>query len=657
MEGFRRLIKGWLGKIMLGAVVFVFVIYGAESLMVLATRPQPVAEVNGEEISRQQLDARIEQHRQRQAQQLGERVSELDLSAETLAPDVLDALVDRIVMTQRAEALSLGVSDRVIMQWITEIPSFQQDGQFSEEILRVMLARNGYSLQEFLAEVKNDYVLRQLQQGLAESFFMTPHEIKQLVALQEQSRSFQYAMLKPEDFLPQVSVTPDELQAYYQNNTAQFRTKEKAKFNYLRLSAADLADEVTVSDEALQQAYAAEVKRASANEQRRAAHILISPEITDETAETESADIADAEASPNKEASPKTAAELADDVAYEKIKSIQAALDAGEDFAELAKAHSMDPGSASQGGDLGFATRGTMVDEFDAALFELEVGELSGIVKTEFGYHLIKLEEIKAAEAPVLADIRDTLIAQIKQDKAQALFEEQVDQLNTLAFESGDLVPLAEAFSLEIQTSDWVERDSPSGFFADPKVIKSAFSNEVIQDGFNTDAIFLAGDTEAVVLRLNEYAPAVIQSLDTVREQVRELVAREAAKAVAAKQGRAAIASLKAGKDKAAVSQEYGLNWSEHDAVKRLATEVPRAVTQHAFQMARPTESQKSYSGVEAEDGFAVIMLESVTEDSAELSDDEQYNMGLFLSRQLGQIEIQNYLDFHENASDVDINL
>lgn len=642
MEGFRRLIKGWLGKVLLGGVVFVFVIYGAESLMVLATKPKPVAEVNGEEVSRQELDARVEQYRQRQAAQLGEQASQVDLSSDALSPEVLDGLVERMLLTQRADALSLDVSDAAIMRWITTLPQFQQDGQFSEDIFRVTLARNNYSPQAFIAEVKKDYVLRQLQQGIAESFFMTDNEIAQLVGLQEQSRSFRYAVLAPEQFLPEVVINEGDLQAFYEANTERFRTEERARFEYVLLNIQDLADEVEVVEKDITQAYEAAAKRAESNEQRRAAHILISPEIADvEKVEDET----------------KSAAELADDEAFKKIKEIQQSLESGEDFAELAKANSMDPGSAAQGGDLGFATRGTMVQAFDEALFELSEGEVSEIVKTEFGYHLIKLNEIKAAEKPVLEDIREELVAEIKAEKANAKFEEQLDAMNTLAFESGDLVPLSERFNLKLEQTEWVERSNPTDFFADPNVLKAAFSDEVIKDGFNTDAITLSDGNRAVVVRLKEHAPSILQPIDSVKDKVRELVSLEKARKLAAKEGRTAIASLKAGGDFAEITEKYKLEWSEHEGVKRMASAVAPAVTQHVFQMARPTDAAKSFDGLDFNDGFAVIELQNVSENETELTESEQFNMRLFLSRQLGQIEIQNYLDYHESISDVERNL
>lgn len=632
MEGFRRLIKGWLGKIMLGAVVFVFVIYGAESLMVLATKPKPVAEVNGEEISRQALDARVEQYRQ----QLASQGSQQDLSSEALASEVLNGLVQRIILTQRTDALSMSVSDLAIKRWITQLPELQQDGQFSEDIFRMMLSRNGYSPQSFMMEVKKDYVLRQFQQGIADSYFMTDAEIKQLVALQEQSRSFQYALITPEQFLEDVVVEQADLQSYYQANTDRFRTQEKAQFEYILLDADLLAVDIEVTEADISQAYEAEVANAEANEQRRAAHILISP------------DSADAQGSGDAQAN---------EAAFEKIKVIQASITAGEDFATLAKANSMDPGSATQGGDLGFSTRGTMVSAFDDALFELEPGQVSEIVRTEFGYHIIKLMEIKVAEKPVLADIQEQLIADIKTEKANALFEEKVDELNTMAFESGDLVPLAEGFKLKIETSDWVERNNPTGLFADPGLSKAAFTNEVIQDGFNTDAIILADGNRAIVARLQTHAPAELQSLEQVKAQVTELVSSQKAHKTVVKRGRAAIASLRSGADAKEVAEEYGFAWTTQTDVKRMTTSLPPAVTEYVFQMARPTESRKSFDGVDFEQGFAVIELEKVLEHEEALSDAEKYNMRLFISRQLGQVEIQNYLDFHEDAADVERNL
>ncbi|MEJ2755463.1 MAG: SurA N-terminal domain-containing protein, partial [Gammaproteobacteria bacterium] len=157
MESFRRLIKGWLGKVLLGFVVFVFAIFGAESLMSIATRPKPVAEVNGVDISRQQLDAGVEQERRNRRARLGEQADESTLSNEVLAPQVLDVLVGRLILKQRIQALSLGANDLTVKQMIKSLPQFQQNGKFSQEIFEKALQRSGYSLSEFLAEVRNDY--------------------------------------------------------------------------------------------------------------------------------------------------------------------------------------------------------------------------------------------------------------------------------------------------------------------------------------------------------------------------------------------------------------------------------------------------------------------------------------------------------------------
>jgi len=646
MEGFRQLIKGWLGKFLLGVVVFVFVIYGAESLMVIASRPKPVAEINGDEITRESLDQRIEQYRRAQIAQLGDGAKDADLSAETLAPKTLEVMVDRILLTQRTDALSMAASEMAAKKWITSMPEFQeQDGKFSEEIFKVTLARAGYSPQQLINEVRSDHKLRQLQRGIVDSYFMTDLEVQKLMALQDQSRDINYAVIPPDLFLDQVVIEPSDLEEHYKAYQADFEVEDQAKFEYLLISSSQFSEGLQATEEELQEAYQARVAVILDGEERRASHILITPDSPQE---------------PSAEPAEKPE-ETEKDLALEKIESLKKQIAEGADFAELAKEHSMDPGSKNQGGDLGFTTKGVMVDAFDKVLFSLKEGEVSEIVKTDFGYHIIKLHEIKIAEKPLFDEIKASLEEDVIERKAQEVFAEKLDEINQLAYESGDLSPIVETYQLESKETDWVFRSGGEGLFSDANILKAAFSNEVLKDGFNSDAISL-GDGRAVVLRLSEYKDTYVKPLQEVRDEIEEVVKLEKAQKLAVKKGREIIASLRAGKPVDEVTKEHGLNWREEKAAKRFSMVTPRSIVQKAFTMPHPqasSEDEKSnpFDGAELDQGFAVIELRAVNDSEEPLSEDETKNMRQFLTQQLGQLEVDKYLKHHKTASDIEINL
>ncbi|MEJ2668699.1 MAG: SurA N-terminal domain-containing protein [Gammaproteobacteria bacterium] len=665
MESFRRLIKGWLGKVLLGFVVFVFAIFGAESLMSIATRPKPVAEVNGVDISRQQLDAGVEQERRNRRARLGEQADESTLSNEVLAPQVLDVLVGRLILKQRIQALSLGANDLTVKQMIKSLPQFQQNGKFSQEIFEKALQRSGYSLSEFLAEVRNDYMLQQLKWGMEESFFVTDEELNRLVALQDQARTYDYAVVKPESFFSAVTVSDEDIATYYAKNSEQYRTPERAKFDYVVLSEEVLTKAVTVTEDEIRAAYDAELVRRKAGEQRRASHILIS---------TKAMETPDTQADDTQTTDTQTAD--ADTAAREKIESIKKQLEDGADFAKLAETYSDDPGSAKRGGDLGFAGRGMMVGAFDQALFELKVGQISDVVKTKFGYHLIQLNDIKKPEIPTFDQLRDQLHDTVKQEKLSQAFMHTVDELNQLAYESGDLTPVAEKYGLTIQTSDWVKHgvqseavgsenddaDNPesgksdSSVFTEEAVLKVAFSDEVLKDGFNSDAV-LMGETQAVVLHLKEYAPSVVQALSDVKPLIRTALAHEYAHKKAVKQGQEITASLRSGEARESITEKFALQWEEQVETKRLSSSVPRLVSQKVFQMSRPQDDAVRYDGAELDSGFAIIVLKSVQEGKVDLDENERFNMRLFLAQRLGQNDFGRYLEYYKSQSDIELNL
>ncbi len=627
MESFRRWIKGWLGKSLLGVVILLFAVAGAESLMVLATKPKPAAEVNGEEITYEELERNVESERQSLISRLGGQIDETLISAEQLRPRVLDGLIERKLLVQLAREQNMSVSDSAFKQWVVSMPQFQQDGQFSEVLFSSIVSQLGISPFEFAARARSDLVITQLHTALQESYFLSEYELRQLVELQEQLRSFRYAKLKAQDFIDQVSLSEDAIANYYKMHTYDYRTQEKAKVQYLHLKSEQYTKGLNITESEIEAAYVEETDQLKKDEQRQAAHILITMDA------------------------------LSESEAKEKAIAIRERIVAGESFADLAKEFSQDPGSAEQGGDLGFAGRGAYVKEFEEILFQLSEAQVSEPVKTEFGFHVIKLLKVRQPQIPTLEQERERLQRQLVQQKAIDVYHDKLEELKTSVYESGDLQEPAGVFGLQIQTSEWLSREAHQGShqqpFTHPQVLQAVYSQEVLEEGFNSEVVELP-DNNAVVVRLLEHSPAKLKPLNEVRGVVVQALQQEEASKLAYQTGLELIAKLKGGES----IESENLKWVKKDKLKRVSMDAPKPVMKTVFSLPRSKEKGKaSVEGVRLEKDFAIVQLLSVIEGEFGLEGQEKDNMKSFLARQLSQLEFQDYLALQKEQADIEINL
>ncbi|WP_251978233.1 SurA N-terminal domain-containing protein [Salinicola avicenniae] len=589
LQRIREGSQGWVAKVIVGAIIVTFALFGAESLVSYFTGgSNDAATVNGESISRQAVETQV---------QRGIRSGQVPPEQEReFRGQVLDQLIRQRTLDQFAEQGGLHMSDGQLDQLIVSLPEFQdQDGHFSQERFTSRLAQAGYTPASFRRELRADSLRRQVQQGLASAAFVLPSEKQRLAALQQQQRSFRYAQLNDADLAETISPEAADLQRYYEAHQDDYRRPEQVKVNYIVLNQEDVAQGIDVTEDALRQAY----QEARSTAPRQVSHILVT--FGDDRSETE---------------------------ARERIQEVQSKLSQGADFAALAEEFSDDSSSAENGGDLGVIQKGFFGDAFDEAAWSLDQGQVSQVVQTEYGLHLIEVTDI---DMPSFEQSRDQWVEQVRLDQSRAEFEDTVQQLTDDAYQADDLASVAEPLGLSVQTSDWFSRDSGGdGVTANPDVVAAAFSPDVLEDGYNSDVI-QTDDRQRVVLRVVDHREASTLPLDEVRDQVNRAVTTELAQQRLQARAKTLLASLREGERPA------DLSWQQVDAITRDGGDsVPDAVVEQAFRMPAPEGEQSTWSHVDIPGGVAIIGLESVQ--SADVDGDDAD----FVTRLAQRVQAQN---------------
>ena len=604
LQRIREGSQGWVAKVIVGAIIVTFALFGAESLVsYFSAGSNDAATVNGESISRQAVETQV---------QRGIRSGQVPPEQERqFRGQVLDQLIRQRTLDQYADEGGLHISDSQLDQLIVSLPEFQdQDGRFSEELFTNRLAQAGYTPASFRRELRADTLRRQVQQGLAASAFLLPSEKARLASLQQQQRTFRYAQLSPADLDQPVAPSDADLQQYYDQHQEDFRRPEQVKVNYLVLNQEDVAKDVEVTDEQLRQVY----EQAKAAAPREVSHILVT--FGDDRTEQEARD---------------------------RIAEVQQQLEQGTDFTALAREYSDDSSSAGDGGDLGAIQRGFFGDSFDDAAFSLDPGQVSQIVQTQYGLHLIKVTGI---DIPSFEEDRETLARQVKREQSESLFNERVQQLTDDAYQADDLESVADEMGLTVQTSDWFSRDAGGeGVLSNPDAAAAAFSSDVLEDGYNSDVIE-TDDQQRVVLRVVDHREASTLPLDEVRDQILTAVKAEQTRQQLQTQADETLAALRNGDD------VPGLDWQQVDGVTRDADGVPAPILQEAFRLSRPQADAVAWGQAESQNGVAIVGVESVTAGDAS-SDDADFVTRL-AQRLQAQIAIQGLNQTLEEEADVE---
>ncbi|MFH0022528.1 SurA N-terminal domain-containing protein [Pseudomonas fluorescens] len=619
LQNIRDNSQGWIAKTIIGVIVALMALTGFDAIFQATTHKNEAAKVNGEEISQNELSQAVDMQRRQLMQQLGKDFDASLLDEKMLRESALKGLIDRKLLLQGAEQAKFAFSEGALDQVILQTPEFQVDGKFSSERFDQVIRQLGYSRMQFRQMLAQEMLIGQLRAGVAGSGFVTDAEVLAFARLEKQTRDFATLNVKADPAA--VKLTDDEVKAYYDEHAKEFMTPDQVIIDYVELKKASFYDQVAVKDEDLEAAYQKEI--ANLSEQRRAAHILI--EVNDKTTEAQ---------------------------AKAKIEEVQARLAKGEKFEALAKEFSQDPGSANNGGDLGYAGPGVYDPAFEKALYSLGKDQVSEPVRTDFGYHLIKLLGVEAPEVPTLASLKDKLTRELKAAQVEQRFVEATKQLEDSAFEASDLAQPAADLKLTVHTSKPFGREGGEGVAANRAVVTAAFSPEVIDEGANSTAIELDPET-VVVLRAKEHLKPAQLPLESVNAAIRTQLTKEHASAAAKTRAEKLIADLRDGKaplDKAIDGQ----SWKVTEAATRGQEGVDPAVLQALFRMPKPAAKDKpTFSSVTLPDGSLMIVRLNGVNEAAAPTEEEKAQYRRFLASREGQQDFAAYRKQLESQADI----
>lgn len=557
LERIREGSQGTGAKIILTLVILSFALAGIGSYLGQSSQT-PIATVNGKEISQVSFARAYENERARLEQQFGEYFSQIASDPaymNRIRESVLDRLVQQELQSQLAHELGLRVSDEALKSEIRNAPAFQIAGEFNNDRYMQYVRQLNYQPSEFRDFLREEMTRNQLVAAIAATDFALDGEVKAALKLQSQMRDIQVATISADTFNAEIEVASEEIKDYYDLNQTQFMSPEQVALEYIELKASELTLKEPVTDAEIAAYYEDHKAQYLDEERRRVAHILV--EAGDDT-----------------------------DAAKAQAEAILAEIKSGADFAKLAEEKSADAVSAELGGDLDWIERDMMDPAFDEAAFGLSnVGDVSDVVETEFGFHIIKLTDLQQKQVKTLEQMQAEIRATLENDKKLNFFYDVQNKVAELAFEVSDsLAEAAAAAGVEVKSSELFARNNAPAPLNDSKVLSAAFSVELVEDKVNSEAINL-GDEHVLFVRVKDHKAAAVKPLDEVQEGIKAQLVAEKAKIKATEQAQTLLAQVKAGADLATAAQALGLTVNTHEGLLRNSFQPSYEVVQAAFKM------------------------------------------------------------------------
>jgi peptidyl-prolyl cis-trans isomerase D len=607
-------ITGWIATVFLGAIIVVFIFWG---LNFKTSAPNYALKVDGEQVSIEEVRRAWQQEQSRLQQQLHGEIPEQLAKAQQSA--LMDQFVRETLLRQKTRKLGYAVSDQDLAQRIREFPQFQVDGKFNKDRYSAVLRSNGLTETQFENQMQDSLLLTQVESGVVDSAFALPYQVDRRYALEKQQREVDYAIISASTLANAATVTDEQIKKYYDAHQDQFMLPESVDLQYVELTRAQAEAQVAVDEPSLKDYYEQNKEKFAAPERRRARHILI-------TAENG----------------------LSDADAKKKAEDLAAQAKAGADFAALAKANSKDAGSAAQGGDLGFQERGMSVGPFDDALFSMSPGEIRGPIKTQFGYHVIKLEDVQPGGVKPFDQVRAEVEADYRADRAQSIFYDQSQKLADAAFSSlTELDSVAKQFNAPVKTITGFTKEGGGDLGNDPNAVAAAFSEDVLERGQNSPLVTI-GEDKALVLRVTKHTPATPKPLADVRAQIQTELKNQAGREAAAAKGADIVAKLQKGEAWGAVIGGAQLTSVGKREITRQDSSAPPELVRAAFAVpsAEVKPDKPHYEGVATADGnYAVFALTNTRNgDPTSAKPEEKDAIRRRGERQIGNEEFAAYI-------------
>ena len=631
LQAIRDKATGWIAWVIVILLSVPFALFGIQQYFE-GGGGDAVALVDGEELPLRQYSREYQNALGQLARQRDGQVSEQQEQA--LKEQVLNQLIERHLMARIIDEAGYGISAGQLEQAVKRDPQFQEDGRYSKQRLEQALRYWGLSEAGFAAEMNQRMRLSQLESGVQANAPVTDRQLDDFLTLDGQTRDFDRISLKTEAFREKARLETGAVEAYFEANRDEFEAPEQVRVEYLDLDADALAEGHEPDAVEIAAWYEQHKDQFRSREQRRAAHILI-------TVST------DADEDTRKQA-------------RERMSDLEKQLREGAEFADLAKAHSMDSGTAAEGGDLGFVAEGDLDESVMEAVGRLQPGEISEPVRSTYGWHLVKVTEINGGEVAPLAEVREQVQEKMRLEAGEGRFYELGEILanNTYEF-SNSLQPAADAMELPIEISAWfhaqglVDPEASPEDIADMEAVRAAaFSEEVLKDRVNSQVIRV-GDRRALVVRVLDRKPPRVRSLEEVRDEIETRLVEEQASALLRAKADEIRQAIESGTEPEAAAQAAGAEFETYTEMKRTEFNLPFTVLKEVFRLPRPAEGTRRVSAVEGENGaYHVVILKKVDEaDLAAITDEERALFRRTLGQFKGRTQFEAYLNYlRENA-------
>jgi len=592
LDKFRSYAQTKAAQVILALVLIPFALFGIDSYLNQAGNNLSIAKVDGYKIALPEYNRAIENVRNRMMSE-GKKVDPAMFDSFEFKESVVDGLITKQLINNDIKKSQFKITDQQLSQYIIGMPDFQKDGKFSQELYDKVLQNNQLNPKKFEESIRNDLLIQQVRDGLQKLTFIPPNNLTETLKATSQQREVTVAEFKTKEYMAKANISEKDMQAFYDQNKSKFLAPEQVKAEFVVFSLTSILPSITVSEDEVK-AFYTNADKYQNQQQREASHILIA---------------ASKNAAPAEKAKAKAKAE---DVLGQIKKN-------PKQFEELATKYSQDPESAKKGGDLGAFGRGMMVKPFDDAVFSMKVNEISGIVESDFGYHIIKLTKVIGEGGgfdAIKPQIKAELIYQKAQDKYAALAE---DFSNKVYEQSSSLDVVSKKFNLPIQKTDWISRNESDKFFKNEALMNALYSKESIKDRRNTEAIEVTPNN-LISARVVDYKAQSTKPFAEVKKSIEDYLKFEAAKKLVATEGEAALKSV--------ADASRKIDWQATVLVDRKNTKgLSQAVTNHAYKM--PTDKLPSYSGfVDGNNGYVIVKVSKV----AFPNDDNEENKKEFAS-------------------------
>lgn len=587
LQRIRDTVQGWIATIIFALLIIPFAFWGINYYFEGGSEPV-AARVDDGVIGLREYQRALQTIRQRWQAVAGEPPTpEQD---GLIREQALNGLIEAELLRQAADGFGIKIGDGQVRAAIRGVAAFQGANGFDETMYQSALATAGLTPSGFEAQIREDMKAELLQSVLVDSSFVTDGEVDRLLRARNQVRDFRYAEISADEAKETAVVSAEEVEAWYREHPGDFTEPARVRVAYLDLLLERIALDVSVAEEDLRAWFEDNIANFSVQEQRKLRQILITI--------------------------PEGAGEERIAAAAKKAEALREQVAAGTPMDQAATGQAEDKEAPVEFTEFGFLTPGVLEPDVESAVFALRTGEISQPVRSRFGYHILEVTDVRAGTTPGLEEVRGQAEKDFQQAQAERRFAELADQLANLAFEHPDSLEEASgSLSLPIRESEFFSREVPGpDIFANPKVVDAAFSEDVLQNGNNSEPIEIEPG-HVVVLRVIEQVPQRQTPVDDVRDRIVTRLKFEKGRQQATEKGQAAMLELQKGTDPESVATQHGFTWREAIGVRRDAGTLNRAVIRAAFRAGVPAPGQTMFDGVSLGTGnYAIVAVTGVSD-------------------------------------------